>query len=152
MGRFLSLTASWRSLWRPWISSRLTRLAFARQSLQPSVTDESSSARPRSGVAAKELLLVTAVIGAAAFGLRFLDPDTSHKREAVRAGEVVTLLRREVPLDDEFVCVVSVEELSSRGSPHPPYYMSRVRFARRNSDSSEPYLVEFFGYATGGWQ
>jgi hypothetical protein len=123
-------------------SKPMARLSFRRHSSKRLVSSESWLGRHRRGVAVKELLLVLLVSGLAVVGLKVMDPLSDAQHDAAIPKRRKQAFQRDVPLGDEFLCLVSVDEYARRDSSSRPFYVSRVRFAGRNPVPDHPFLLD----------
>jgi hypothetical protein len=106
------------------------------------VFDRPAPALSCKGFVVKELLLVLAAIATGVVGLKVIIQLGDEQHEGPLAIQAEEMFRREVPLGDEFLCLASVTKIAKRASSIRPYYVSRVRFARRNPHAFELFLLD----------
>jgi hypothetical protein len=104
----------------------------------------------RAGFAIKELLLIVGIAAGGGIGLSLLDPLDDAQRD-FEALQWLPLFEQEVPVTEEFVCVVSVDALVDPQTSAPSFHRTRLRFVRRQAGSEGAFLFEADCYAKW-WQ
>ena len=89
-------------------------------------------------------------IGSGIVVLKVIDPISDEQRDSQDVQHEV-LMQCEVPIADDFVCVVRVERFSNPTSQSPPFHRSRLLFARRTSDPESAFLLDVMVEETNIW-
>jgi hypothetical protein len=100
----------------------------------------------RPGFAIRELLMIVLVIGMVLGGYVVIVQPVRPSSLTPGARLMDTPRYCDIDVGEEFVCQMDLTKFSKSDSGQKPYYVSRLRIARRDCRSSEPFLLEILSF------